>query len=175
MYYKAPIFKNVYINKNDMSIYLNGTKVCQGQNDYVLFIDYLSYMNKNLQNNRNVEERSSFYFSVTLAKLEEYGNYSDCPFEKSIKVDINISLSIVQKKSKKSLCIILNNFKYYISKIDLDVFIFQLQKFNGERKGRHSFIGQGLMDSDEDFLISIGALIPCSASIVSDKLGDKHA
>lgn len=164
MYYKTPIFDNVVINTRTQSVYIQGEKVCESEADYTLFKDYLINMNKNLQYKKNLEQKALLTTNASV-----YYNAGAYGRSVMLNLDVQIELSIKTENSIQSLCIRINDTKYYVSKIDLDTFILQLQKLDGDKKGKHSFkkipeYFEGL----DDFLVSIGQMV-----IMNDRVGTK--
>jgi len=178
MFYSTKIFEDVFLNKANSAIYVHGTKLCSNIEDYTLLKDYAILLNKNLQNNRNLEQKVSLNFCVDIQhRIKQYsymssGTYSR-DYNTSNSVNVSIEISIVQKRSIKSLCIIVNAIAYHMSKIDIDAFLHQLQKFDGERKGNHSFIYKfGINGPNDEFLVSIGELYIKEST--TDSLGAIH-
>jgi|GEM_PF-6367129 len=164
MIFSVKIIDNMYINKDSNSIYIAGTKLCSKSQDYRLFLAYMMQFSKYLTYGKDLNQEATLEFEVgaTQRVLSYARCYSNTPEVKDVYYGQNVSIqmSIKQKDGKKSLRIAVNSKSVFIEKIDLDVFVQEVQKFHEVIKGNHSFrLCNRAHGYDDQFLIDIGELI----------------
>ncbi len=113
--FEIPILGNKTFITKDKEIYNDGLKICNNLQDFGILKLTLKKFSKYLDQNKNLNEEISYNFNVSI--IDKEVTYTNFTIDSQIIRKINFNFKIVQKDSKKSLRININNKTYFISKI----------------------------------------------------------